>query len=388
MGSPSLPVRVLMDAGPAVHQRAGLRRYTERLAATLRARHSEIDLDLVYNAHAGHTLPAALAQGRSYTLPAGQHVWRLSVLASQVLRQSYVPLDRLLAGRAGAPTVYHATEHLLPCVCAPTVLTVHDLIFERYPQHHTRLNRAFLRAAMPRFVRAATQVIAVSRQTAHDLVALYGADRERVAVVYQGVESAFRPQPAVAVAAAQHRYSGVRPYLLMVGTLEPRKNHVLALEALARLKAAGHAHRLVIAGGRGWLFDPVERMIGELGLTGDVTFSGFVPEGDLPALYAGSDCLLMPSLYEGFGLPVLEAMACGTPVVCANASSLPEVADAAALLAPASDAEAFSAAIDLVLRQPRLAAALRTRGLERAAHFTWEACAAATVEVYRTAAAQ
>jgi glycosyltransferase involved in cell wall biosynthesis len=174
----------------------------------------------------------------------------------------------------------------------------------------------------------------------------------------------------------------------MVGTLEPRKNHVLALEALARLKAAGHAHRLVIAGGRGWLFDPVERMIGELGLTGDVTFSGFVPEGDLPALYAGSDCLLMPSLYEGFGLPVLEAMACGTPVVCANASSLPEVADAAALLAPASDAEAFSAAIDLVLRQPRLAAALRTRGLERAAHFTWEACAAATVEVYRTAAAQ
>jgi glycosyltransferase involved in cell wall biosynthesis len=374
---------VTLDVGPAVHQRAGLSRYTERLAATLLAwRRDEIDLCFFYNAHSGHALPPSLAAGYVQTLRLGQYAWRLSVLAGQIARAPYLPL---LAGGCDPSRLYHATEHLLPRLPGPTVLTVHDLIFERYPEHHTWTNRLFLRVGMPLFVRAAHQIIAVSRQTARDLAALYQVDPHRIHVVYNGVDATYRPPTGQEQQAIRARYSPERPYLLMVGTLEPRKNHALALAALARLKAAGHPHRLIIAGGQGWLFAPIQRLVEELGLAEDVSFSGYVPETDLPALLGAADCVLVPSLYEGFGLPVIEAMACGAPVVCANASSLPEVADDAALLIPVHDADALAAAIHLVLTQPALAAELRQRGLRRANHFTWEKCARQTVEVYRAA---
>src|SRR5690606_32870591 len=133
-----------------------------------------------------------------------------------------------------------------------------------------------------------------------------------------------------------------------------------------RLKAAGYPHRLVIGGAQGWLFEPVRQRVAELGLVDDVNFAGYVPAGDLPGLYGGADCVLFPSLYEGFGLPVLEAMACGAPVVCAATSSLPEVAGDAALIAPVHDEEAFTAAIVLILSQPAVADTLRRRGIQRA----------------------
>ena len=151
---------VLYDISPAVHQGAGLARYAERLAAHLLAAQSErVDLRLFYNAHSGHLPPPSLRGVQSRTLALGQLAWRLSVLASQISRTPYLPIERAMREEGAA--LYHATEHLLPRLSAPTVLTVHDLIFERYPQHHTRRNRLFLRAAMPLFVRAATAVIAV-----------------------------------------------------------------------------------------------------------------------------------------------------------------------------------------------------------------------------------
>jgi glycosyltransferase involved in cell wall biosynthesis len=380
---------VLYDIGPAVHQQAGLARYAERLAAHLRAGGSgDLDLRLFHNAHSGHPVPASLAGLPVTTLPLNQYGWRLSVLASQLARLPYPPLQRLVASPApdGARPVYHATEHLLPRLATPTVLTVHDLIFERYPEHHTRRNRTFLRVGMRLFTRAATAIIAVSEHTRRDLIAVYDLPAEKIHVVYEGVDPAFAPATPDEVARVRARYSPDRPYLLMVGTLEPRKNHAAALRALARLKTQGLSHRLVIAGGSGWLFAPIRRQVAELGLEGDVTFAGYVPAGDLPPLYSGAACVLAPSLYEGFGFPVLEAMACGAPVVCSDVSSLPEVAgDAALLVAPLDDA-ALAAAAHLIVTQPGLAALLRVQGRRQAARFRWDTCAAETLEIYRLVA--
>ena len=228
-------------------------------------------------------------------------------------------------------------------------MTVHDLIFERYPEHHTQRNRLYLRVAMPIFVRAASAIIAVSRHTRNDLVELYGADPAKIHVVYEGVDERFRPADAGEIRRVAEQYSPDRPYLLMVGTLEPRKNHAAALRALARLKAWGWPHRLLLVGGQGWLFEPIRRQIEEEGLAGDVHFAGYVPDADLPPLYSGAAAVIVPSLYEGFGFPVLEAMACGAPVVCSNASSLPEVAGEAALLAGAEDDLGIAHAVQLLL---------------------------------------
>lgn len=375
------PLHVTYDIGPAVHQGAGLAKYAERLAVHLhQEQQAAVDLTLFYNAHSGHRPPPTLAALPARTVPLGQLAWRLSVLASHLTRRPYPRLQLTIN-----PSLYHATEHLLPYLPAtPTVLTVHDLIFERYPQHHTWRNTLYLRTAMPRYVAAATAIIAVSQHTKADLIELYGADPAKIHVVYEGIDADFAPAPAAATARVCARYSPERPYLLMVGTLEPRKNHAAALHALARLKAQGFPHRLLIAGGQGWLFAPIQQLVDQLGLAGDVTFTGYVPLADLPPLYSGAACVLLPSLYEGFGFPVLEAMACAAPVVCSNVSSLPEVAGSAALLVPPADAHALADAVALVLAQPALAAELRARGLRQAARFRWDKCAAETVAVYRS----
>jgi glycosyltransferase involved in cell wall biosynthesis len=379
------PLHVTLDVGPAVHQRAGLSRYAERLAAHLLTNQADkVDLSLFYNAHSGHRLPATLAAAPVKTVAQGQLSWRLSALATQLLRQpryeSLLPLGQL----------YHATEHLLPYLRRPTVMTVHDLIFERYPAHHTLRNRLFLRLAMPRFVAAADALIAVSQQTRRDLVELYGAPEAKIHVIYQGIDPIFAPAPPAEIQRIRQTYCGrddegrPRPYLLMVGTLEPRKNHATAFRALARLKRAGHRHQLLIAGGAGWLFAPVRQLVDELELQADVRFAGYTPLADLVALYSGADAVLQPSLYEGFGFPVLEAMACGAPVVCSNASSLPEVAGDAALLVPPTDDEALAAAIHQLLTNPSRCATLRERGFRRVGQFRWARCAAETAELYQT----
>ncbi len=344
-----------------MHQGAGLSRYAERLASHLLLEQSgRLDLSLFYNAHSGHQPPASLAAAPTKTVAMGQYRWRMSALASQMTRRpmrgiDWPPSD---SDANAALPIYHATEHLLPNLACPTVMTVHDLIFERYPQHHTLRNRAFLKLAMPAFVRAADAIIAVSRHTRSDLIELYDCPPSKIHVIYEGIDADFRPASTPDVDQVRATYGLQRPYLFMMGTLEPRKNHATALHALARLKAAGYPHQLVLAGGSGWLFEPVTELVEKLGLSDDVVFTGYVPQAHVPALYTGADCVMMPSLYEGFGFPVLEAMACGTPVVCSDASSLPEVAGDAALLVAPTDDEALAANVQRILDDPALAAVL------------------------------
>lgn len=381
-----MQTKVTIDAGPAVHQRAGLSRYTQQLVRHLFTHHRhELDLTLFYNAHSGHTLPPGLPPIPTQTLALGQYAWRLSVLACQILRTPTYE-SRLPPGQ-----LYHATEHLLPYLRRPTVLTVHDLIFERYPAHHKLTNRLFLAVGMRLFVRRANAIIAVSHQTKRDLVDLYHTPAEKIEVIYQGIDSSFAPATADEIGHIRETYAPrvddgtLRPYLLMLGTLEPRKNHLTAMRALARLKEAGLPHALLIAGGEGWLFEPIRQQVIVLGLENDVHFTGYIPTEELAPLYGGATCVLQPSLYEGFGFPVLEAMACGAPVICSNGSSLPEAAGDAALMVDPLDDAALAAAVQRVVGEQGLAEAMREKGIAHAAGFRWERCAAETVEVYRAA---
>ncbi len=389
MNTNALPLALTLDAGPAVHQRAGLSRYTQQLAVHLLTDHQDqVALTLFYNAHSDHHLSGALQHAPHSTLAQGQYAWRLGVLASQLCKhpcyEQHLPPGQL----------YHATEHLLPYLRRSTVLTVHDLIFERYPHHHKWTNRLFLSVGMRLFVRAANTIIAVSQQTKRDLIDLYDTPAAKIEVIYQGIDASFAPAPAEAVQRVRETYAlrntdgALRPYLLMVGTLEPRKNHVTAMHALARIKAMGLPHTLLVVGGEGWLFEPIKAQVAALGLDADVRFTGYVPAADLPALYTGAVAVLQPTLYEGFGFPVLEAMACGAPVVCSNVSSLPEAAGAAALLVAPTDDEALAAAVQRLMTESQLAAELRRLGVQRAATFRWERCAAETVAVYQQVLAQ
>lgn len=372
-------LNVWLDIGPTVHQRAGLARYAERLAEhLLRLDQQEFTFHLFYNQHSGHRLPSSLERCPAHSVALGQYAWRLSVLVSQLCGVAHPALSRQQPGAQ----LYHATEHLLPYLHIPTVLTVHDLIFERYPQYHTRSNRLFLKLAMPLFIHAASAVIAVSQCTRRDILERYRTPAEKIHVIYEGIDDAFRPASPAALQTIRQRYSLDRPYLLMVGTLEPRKNHLTALRSLARLKAAGLPHRLVIAGGHGWLFAPIQQAVDSLGLKQDVFFTGYIPFADLAPLYSAADCVLAPSLYEGFGFPVLEAMACGAPVVCSNTSSLVEVAGEAALTVDPLDEQALSQAVHRLVAEPGLANELRRRGIQQAAAFRWEKCAQQTVELY------
>ncbi len=267
-----------------------------------------------------------------------------------------------------------------PC---PVVLTVHDLIGMLFPQNLPLVSRFYWSRWLPWSVRWADRVIADSEHTRGDLIRLLRIPGERIEVVHLGVGQAFRPQEGRAVLQAVHdRYGLPKAFILYVGTLEPRKGLDTLVAAYGSL-AADTPHHLVIAGKRGWYTDALFRQVQALGLGQRVHFAGYVADEDLPALYNLADLFVFPSQYEGFGLPVLEAMACGTPVVCSNAASLPEVAGDAALLVPPGDAPALAAAIRRMLADPALQAAMRARGLERARRFTWEETARRTALVYR-----
>lgn len=282
-------------------------------------------------------------------------------------------------------TLFHATEHLLmPLRSIPTVLTVHDLIFLRLPEHHKPLNRWYLNLALPLYCRRADHIIAISQATRRDLMAAYDVPPDRVTVVHEAADARFRPQPPEVVAAVCADYDLSERYLLFVGTIEPRKNLCRLLDAFETLRAEGLTDALVIVGKRGWLYGDFFTHLEESPTQEAVLFPGYVPDDDLPAIYAGAQALAFPSLYEGFGLPALEAMACGTPVACSATSSLPEVAGDAALYFDPRDVAAITEALRRLLSDVDLGADLRKRGLEQAAKFSWQRVAAETEGVYET----
>jgi glycosyltransferase involved in cell wall biosynthesis len=230
-------------------------------------------------------------------------------------------------------------------------------------------------------VRRARAVIAISDFTRDEVVRLLHIPAERIHVTYPGVDGSFRPYPPDQVAAFRRQRGLPERYILYVGNLEPRKNLPRLVEAYAQLSYLEIP--LVLAGARGWGYAELFQRVEELDLAGQVLFPGFVPPEELPLWYNGAIALVFPSIYEGFGLPPLEAMACGTPVLTSNASSLPEVVGEAGLQVPPNDVEALAAALQRLVQNAELRADLRQRGWERARHFTWERMAQETAALYQ-----
>jgi glycosyltransferase involved in cell wall biosynthesis len=309
--------------------------------------------------------------------PAARIAWEQLILPGE--------LARLQAG------LVHGLVNVLPLATRTAgVVTVHDLSFVRTPERLPPLKRAYLLRLSRASVDRAAQVIAVSRQTAGDLAACFGVAPGKITVVHNGVAASFRPGAAAAVAQFRARQGLPPRYLLYLGTLEPRKNLELLLRAFARWRAmtapGNRDVHLVLAGAKGWYYDTIFTQVDALGLADFVRFPGFVPEAELPDWYRAAEAFVYPSLFEGFGLPVLEAMACGTPVLCSDTASLREVAGRAALTFPPGDETALAHAIELLVTQPGVADQQRALGLQQAGQFSWQRCAAETVAVYERAA--
>ncbi len=278
------------------------------------------------------------------------------------------------------PDVLFVPAHVLPLVCpVPAVVTVHDLGYLHYPETHTPFQRWYLNFTTRRHTRLARRIIADSAATRNDLVRFYGAPAEKIQVVHLGLNPALCP---VANPSPVLKKYGIRGnYLLYLGTLQPRKNLLRLLTAFQKVHRQFSAVKLVLAGGKGWLFQQIQQQINHLQLNEWVTLPGFIPEQDKAALLSGATAYLFPSLYEGFGLPILEAMACGTPVLTSTVSSMPEVAGNAALLVDPHNVDAIAAGIMRLLEDTPLRQSLVEKGFARAHGFSWHKTAA---EIWET----
>lgn len=388
------PARIAIDYTSAVRQGGGIGRYTRELVRALVAQ----------DPHNRYTLfvadprpsPAGLAPNARFRRVPVADVW-----LQRLWHRLRLPLP--VEWFTGDFDLFHQPDFVLPPLRrgVPGLLTVHDLTFVRDPDSAAPNLRRYLNRVVPESVARAAHVLADSAATREDLVREYGTAPEKITVLYPGVDARFAPQDDPAEAArVRERYKiADGPFVLSVGTIQPRKNHVRLIQAFAAAVGAKHppaparscsgdslvdaSPLLVIAGGRGWMYDEIYAEVERQGLAGRVHFPGFVDDGDLPALYRAADVFAYPALYEGFGLPVLEALACGTPVVTSNVSSLPEVAGDAALQVEPTDVDALSAALMRLLTDQALRAGLRERGLAQARRFTWEGAARQLLEIYR-----
>jgi glycosyltransferase involved in cell wall biosynthesis len=282
--------------------------------------------------------------------------------------------------------VAHFTNGMIPLASpVPTVVTIHDMSLTLYPRCHP-LRRVLLnRPLVDLAARSADAVITVSHSAKRDIQRLYGLSPERVHVVHEAAAPSFRPaRDRAALARVRRRYGLAERFILYVGTIEPRKNLATLVNAFVA-RRADLPHQLVCAGPYGWLSRDLERRIAPLRSAGAVVIAGYVPFDDLPALYTLAEMLVFPSLYEGFGLPVVEAMACGTPVVTSDVAALLEVTGGAAHHVDCRDAVSLGDAIVALARSRGWREQLSARGLERALAFSWQRAARETLDVYRVA---
>ncbi len=363
-------MRIGIDARMAHYRRdGGIAQYTLRLASAL-AR--QLDGDELVVLHHRADDPASL-------VPPGPGVRtrRLLTPAHHRLEQWALAAELRFAGL----DVLHSPDFIPPFhrTC-PAVITVHDLAFRLYPELLTAESARYY-GQIDRAVRSAEQIIAVSQATRADMLWLLDVELTKITVIPEAADPGYHPLDEAAIAPVLAKHGLARPFILAVGTIEPRKNLPLLLSAFAALGDAGAT--LAIAGRRGWLADDVFAQAEPLGAR--VRFLGPVPANELAALYNAAHAFAMPSLYEGFGLPVVEAMACGAPVIISDVSSLPEIAGDAGLALPPDDEYAWRDALRQALDDDAWRATMRERSLARAPQFAWDRAARETLAVYRKA---
>ncbi|MBN1886773.1 MAG: glycosyltransferase family 4 protein [Thermoflexales bacterium] len=359
---------------------SGIGRYTLELARALAALQDRPEIVLLA---AGGVAPlAAEIESRrvqQVSLPGCRLLPGLATLGN-----GFIPL---LARRWNLDVIHDptgVTPFLFGAGRAQTVVTVHDVFAWSCPGYSSLLDTMIYRYWLPYVLpRRGDGVITISDQSRGDIQRYLHVALDRLRVIPYGVSPHFRPLPHETVHQWLRRRWGLGRYVLFVGTLTLRKNIERALRAFARLNTQFPQLCFVLAGPRSWKQTPIEPVAQELGIADRLVLTGPLTDADLPTLYNGAELLIFPSLYEGFGLPPLEAMACGTPVVCSNAASLPEVVGDAAVTVDPYDVEGLAEAMRRVLNDVSLREDLRARGLERARQFTWEKAARETVEVYR-----
>lgn len=382
------PIRLGLDVTPSTVTDGGIGRYVEELIRALLEQAEPGSLDrLVLFTTSGPPPWFPRSEGpRGGSAPAVR-VERYAGYGHEALRAN-VFLSPAVA-RSGVQ-IFHSPDTLgVPLTCGrrvALVVTVHDLIAWMFPQAVTIPHRLARRVMLPLVVRRADRLIVDSQAAARDLIERFPEAREKARVIPLGVSARFRPAGRKEVDDLRSRLGLPAGYLLYVGTLSPRKNLGRLFEAYAQLSRRDHdVPPLIIAGRPGWLWEPIAQRISDLRLGTQVRLCDFVPDGDLPALLTGAAAFLLPSLYEGFGLPVLEAMACGTPVLTSNRSSLPEVAGDAALLVDPEDPEAIAEGIARLLGDTSYRRGLARRGLQRARRFSWADTARRTLALYQEA---
>ncbi|MFV9504610.1 MAG: glycosyltransferase family 4 protein [Oscillochloridaceae bacterium umkhey_bin13] len=374
-----------VDYTAAAWQGAGIGRYTRGLIRAAVALDPTIQYTLFYAARGLPPTSPYLAELRNLCANHRNVRARPIPLSPRLLTILWQRLRLPLRAEylVGPLDLLHAPDFVLPPTRARTLLTVHDLTFLVHPECAEAGLRAYLSQAVPRALARTHMVLVDSQATANDLARLLGVTGPHVRLLYPGVEPQFRPLPPEATEPVRQQLGLPAQFLLFVGTLEPRKNLVRLLEGFAQADLPAST-ALVIAGKRGWLYEEVFAKLAQLRLETRVRLLDFVTDEQLPALYNLAQAFVYPSLYEGFGLPVLEALACGTPVVTAKTSSLIEVAGQAAILVDPYDPTAIATGISTALQT---APDLRAAGPIQARHFNWATTAQTLLTCYAELAA-
>ena len=363
-------MRIGIDARPLAKRRTGIGNYVFNVLKELK----EIDSENEY----------FLYSNKAFSLPFEEDErWHKCIYPSRIGTLWYcICLPQIL--RKDGIDTFWGTQHVLPFGNRSIMylLTVHDLAMYYFPKAAAGYNYIVNRLLLPYSVHKADNIIAVSISTQNDLINKLGTDERKISVIYEAADKRFMPADiASAKKKAAAKYGINEDYILYLGTLEPRKNVPLLLEAYKKYMDMNlSGHRLVLAGGRGWKYEEIFRLADRLDLSKKVIFPGYVEDEDLTDLYSAASLFVFPSKYEGFGLPVLEAMSCSIPVITSNVSSLPEVAGQAAILTDPEDPDMLAANIRSVLTDEKLQMELKAKGIRQSGKFSWQDCA---MGVYR-----
>jgi len=300
-----------------------------------------------------------------------------------------IPLTLSAALRRRPVDVLHVQYTAPPFAPCPVVATIHDLSFERVPETFNRRSRAQLQITVRYTARRAAQILTLSEYSRRDIIDAYQVDPDRVFVTPAAAPPWFGPvTDETELQRIRATYGIERDYILSLGSIQPRKNLVRLISAYASLRQMlpdTRLPQLVLAGKRGWLDSEIFQAAQQSAVKDDILFIGYVPDGDIPGLYSGAECFAYPSYFEGFGLPLVEAMQCGTPVIAGDRTAMPEVVDGAGILVDPFDEAAIAQALARVIAEPDFRKALRVKGLERAREFNWEKTARLTLDSYQRA---
>lgn len=368
-----------LDYQPAVAQGAGIGRYTRVLADSMPALLAPGERLRLFYCDFRRRAPKEPVPGAE----ARAVRWAPGAVLQKAWTWLGVPPFDWLSGRAD---VFHFTNFVSrPVRHGASIVTVHDMSFERFPQFAEARNLRYLHHGVARSVGEADAVVTISEFSKREIEAYYPKTRGKVTVTYPGIASDFAPASPEAVQSIREKLGLTRPFLLTVGTVEPRKNLAFLVDVFERLAPEGYD--LVIAGAPGWRCEPIFERFADTKFPRQLHYVRFVPDGGLAALYTAASLYVIPSHYEGFGFPPLEAMACGTPVLSSAGGSLPEVLGDAARVLDTADADAWAQAALELLREDEAARAVRREhGLRRARFFTWERCVQETLALYRKVA--